>query len=228
MGNFSHLAEKVLRRQSLSSENNKVSSMANDSIIEEIISYLSKFNKEQKNKALQYMKHLNFYGFEKSDIKAETVFLIENAFNDVNEDYDSINFCSSFRNAICKGEGVRRLAKRMKVSYQRIYSYFKDRRLQSITIMSLCKVLSYYGLVLSVSHEGNQFFSADHKEHLLNLSKIAKEKGGIYSLSRKVDYLGPAISRNLSRKGNPSVKFLFDIIKELNLKVSVKPIKSKP
>lgn len=158
--------------------------------------------------------------YETKDITDKAFESIKDAFEKLNEDRDIKSFSVSLLESIYSEDSLCSLADRSGFGVSYLYSLMKGNR--SPTMKSLLKILCSYNLALSICPiVGNPFVSQNQQAHLINLLKISKEKGSMYSLAKEVNIYRPSLHRILSNKGNPYLTSLMAILKALNLRVSV-------
>jgi len=66
----------------------------------------------------------------------------------------------------------------------------------------------------------------DKSAFLIALKDVVEAGGGIGSLAKHVDIKRPSLYKILSKRGNPSLTTLQDILRPLGLRVSVTPCKA--
>jgi probable addiction module antidote protein len=63
----------------------------------------------------------------------------------------------------------------------------------------------------------------DREAFLLALRNIAEANGGIKAVAEKSHLNRESLYRTLSRRGNPEIKTLFNLLPQMGLKLSVEP-----
>lgn len=63
----------------------------------------------------------------------------------------------------------------------------------------------------------------DRETFLLALRNIAEANGGIKAVAEKSHLNRESLYRTLSRRGNPEIKTLFNLLPQMGLKLSVEP-----
>ncbi len=66
----------------------------------------------------------------------------------------------------------------------------------------------------------------DREAFLLALRNIAEANGGIKAVAEKSHLNRESLYRTLSRRGNPEIKTLFNLLPQMGLKLSVEPVQT--
>jgi len=66
----------------------------------------------------------------------------------------------------------------------------------------------------------------DREAFLLALRNIAEANGGIKAVAEKSHLNRESLYRALSRRGNPEIKTLFNLLPQMGLKLSVEPVQT--
>lgn len=67
----------------------------------------------------------------------------------------------------------------------------------------------------------------DREELLIALRYLAKAFGGVTKLAEKAELNATSLYRTLSRRGNPELKSLTALLKVMNLRLSVQPLRER-
>ena len=78
----------------------------------------------------------------------------------------------------------------------------------------------------SAAYLANALEEGDRAAFLLALKDVVEAGGGPGALAHQVDIKRPSLYKILSKRGNPTLTTLQDILKPLGLRVSVTPCKA--